>query len=91
MTNNNDTVAIINILPDPVKKLEAIGSQPRRICRSARFSVFEPLQKTFDNGESKVPLKIIEQCFVPGGYHPKPKRTYDRWLHRKTEAMIPIM
>jgi hypothetical protein len=46
------------------REQEAIDIQPSGICRSARFSVSEPLQaKAFDNGASNKSLLIVAQCF----------------------------
>ncbi len=67
MSNLNDTVAredLSSSSSDQLVQQEAIDVQPSEICRTARFSIFEPLQaKTFDNGRSKESLLIVAQCF----------------------------
>jgi hypothetical protein len=59
----------VKLLSDKINEKEAFRSQTSRGYRSERFNVFESLQsKTFENGESKESIPIIEQCFARGNY-----------------------
>jgi hypothetical protein len=77
LSNLNDTAATNNMSSssDQLVQQETIDIQPSGMCRSARFSVFEPLQaKIFDNGRSKESLLIVAQCFIRNNDQSKTNR-----------------
>ncbi|CAF3908303.1 unnamed protein product [Rotaria sordida] len=70
-----DTVPTMNIIPsltDHIVQHELVFIQSNARCRPARFSVVESLkEKTFDDGESKRYLPIIQVCLWPSRWKQK--------------------
>ncbi|CAF0914966.1 unnamed protein product, partial [Didymodactylos carnosus] len=77
LSDDSDIVTTVKLLSDEVNEKVAFKSQTSRGYRPERFNTFESLQsKTFENGESKQSLPIIEKCFARGNY---PTQTNRPW------------
>ncbi|CAF1366264.1 unnamed protein product [Adineta ricciae] len=77
LNHDNDTVTEVKLLFDKVNENNALESQTSKRYRPERFNSFEPLcSKTFEMGESKESLSIIDRCFSLGNH---PLQTNRPW------------
>ncbi|CAF1142584.1 unnamed protein product, partial [Adineta steineri] len=72
MHHPTDTIMNINISPlssNQIEQEEVVSIQSTERRRPGRFNVIEALKaKTFDNGESKNPVPVVEECLTPREY-----------------------